>query len=342
MVQIAKLLPEYDCYFSQFYSDSKFVNWIVRRGWMDTTILAGKFRADSERILKENNMKLDYRGLKFDDEYDLSILCTDLIVPKKARKSGKVIWIQEGMVDRVTLGSRLVKLLGLPRYLAMGTSLNGSSDICDVYCCASEGYKDFFTKMGTSRDKLIVTGIPNYDDLIKYKNNNFEHKGYVMVATSDIRETFKKEDRIAFIKKCVDIANGRQLLFKFHPNEDFERGTAEIRSVAPEDTLIYTSGSTNEMIANAVELITQWSTVVYVGMAFDIPVHSYFNVGELRQLMPQQNGGSSAEKIAHIARAFMKYEGDKSQFVDHYQALCGQENVALQKGKNTILECPEF
>lgn len=341
MIQIANSMPDYDCYFSQFYSDSPITRFIDWMGWLDWTIMGGKIRENSENLLKENGYKLDYRGEELGNKYDLSILCTDLIVPKAAKKSGKVIWIQEGMIDPVTVWSKVVKFLKLPRAFTMGTSLNGSSNLCDVYCCASNGYADFFEKMGTDRKKLIVTGIPNYDNLIRFKDNDFPHKDYVMVATSDIRETKKKEDRVGFIKKCVKIANGRQLLFKLHPNENEVRAREEIRLNAPENTLVFASGDTNEMVANSVELITQYSTVVYVGMAFGIPIHSFFDVKELRRLMPDQNGGTSAQKIAHIANAFMEFEGDKKHFMAHYKAWCDKESVALQQGKNPILQCPK-
>ncbi|WP_198175186.1 hypothetical protein [Spirosoma telluris] len=92
-----------------------------------------------------------------------------------------------------------------------------------------------------------------------------------MVATSDIRETFRIDDRPAFIRKAVEQAKGRQLLFKLHPNEILERAEAEIRQHAPADTLVFQQGNTNEMIANCSELITQYSTVVYVGMALGSP-----------------------------------------------------------------------
>ncbi|MEI9935149.1 MAG: hypothetical protein WDM71_09950 [Ferruginibacter sp.] len=59
------------------------------------------------------------------------------------------------------------------------------------------------------------------------------------------------------------------MIFKLHPNEQEERAISEIKECAPESALIYTEGSTEHMIANCDELITQYSTVVYIGIALN-------------------------------------------------------------------------
>lgn len=330
MHQISEhLTDEYDCWFSQYYADSSLINWGVRQGWLDFTVLGGKFRADSEAYLRSHNLKLDYRAQL--QPYDLVVTCSDLIVTRAARTT-KSIWVQEGMIDPVTWLSKAVKALGLPRYFSIGTSLNGSSNLCDVYCAASEGYKSFFTKMGTDARKIFVTGIPNFDNIEQFTNNDFPYRDYVMVATSDIRETFRSEDRLAFLRQVVAQANGRRLLFKLHPNELFERAEAEIRQIAPADTLIFQEGSTNEMIANCAELITQYSTVVYVGIALGKPVSSYFDVDELRRLAPLQNEGTSAANIAQLCRDFLTFDGPRKDFVKSYTfepVWHGREHLSL-------------
>ena len=108
------------------------------------------------------------------------------------------------------------------------------------------------------------------------------------------------------IKDCVKIANGRPLIFKLHPNENIERATQEINKYAP-GALIYTSGNINYMIANCDALITQFSTTVYVGILFNKEVHSAFNIEELKLLMPIQNNGTSAEKIARIGEHLLGF-----------------------------------
>ena len=77
-------------------------------------------------------------------------------------------------------------------------------------------------------EKLVVTGIPNFDDFARFSDNDFPHHGYVLVCTSDGRETMMAVDRPALLERSVQIAAGRQLIFKLHPNENVERATREI------------------------------------------------------------------------------------------------------------------
>jgi hypothetical protein len=320
MHQISQHLTDYDCWFSQFFTDSLFLNAIIKyTPILNKTIFSGQFRENSEKYLQENGVNIDYQAKK--NKYDLVVYCTDLHIPKRLRTS-KLVWVQEGMTDKYNLFSKIVHALRLPPIILGNTSLNGSSNICDVYCAGSEGYKEQFAKLGTSAEKIIVTGIPNYDNVRQFFDNDFPYKNYVMVATTDMRETYRYENRPAFIRKAVKIANGRQLLFKFHPNENFDRAEAEIKKYAPAGTLIYRSGNTNHMIANCTELITQYSTVVYVGLALGKKVHSYFDINQLKKLAPIQNGGVSALNIANICRNILGYSAVEEQlyeyFVDDY------------------------
>jgi hypothetical protein len=225
------------------------------------------------------------------------------------------------MTDPITGWGRLTHRLGLPGYWAWNTAFNGGSNICDIYCAASPGYKEQFSRFGTDADKIIVTGIPNYDNAAALLDNDFPRRGYVMVATSDIRESFNnfgRDDRPAFIRECVRIAGDRPLLFKLHPNERKERAIAEIRQWAP-GADIYIEGNTEEMIANCDELITQYSTVVYIGIALGKKVHSYFDLDQLRKLAPIQNGGVSAFRIADVCRQYIEFEGRPAEFLRRYR-----------------------
>lgn len=332
MHQIADGLTEFDCWFSQVFTDSPLINFLIKKtSLLNGTILAGQFKQNSEKYLKAHGLQIDY-GAKL-NKYDLIVCCTDMIVPARVRNH-KTIWVQEGMTDRLTVMSRIVRALKLPPFLCGNTSLNGSTNVCDVYCAASNGYRDHFRTNGTNAVKLIVTGMPNYDNLKQFTKNDFPHRGYVMVATTDMRETFRYENRIAFIKEAVRIADGRRLLFKLHPNENAERAEREIRKYAPIDTLIYSSGNTNQMIANCCELITQYSTVVYTGIALGKKVHSWFNVDELKRLLPLQNGGISAKNIADVCRNYIMYTGNKHDFVAHYHI----SKLLLDKSPATLPE----
>lgn len=331
MHQISMQLPDYDCWFSQYFADSGLINFLIKNtSLLNSTILAGQFKENAERYLRDNNLKIDYQARL--NKYDLVVYCSDMIVPDRMRNN-KTIWVQEGMIDPMTFVSRIVKSLDLPIYLSGNTSLNGSTNICDIYCAASPGYKEHLSRMGTDAKKIVVTGIPNYDNLQKFTVNNFPYHNYVMVATTDMRETYRYENRRDFIKEAVRIARGRRLLFKLHPNENFERAQREIRQYAPADTLIFHSGNTNEMIANCDELITQYSTVVYVGIALGKKVHSWFDVDTLYKQMPVQNNGTSAANIAGICRSYIEFRGDKADFLKYFRyptvAEQEEEEVAL-------------
>jgi hypothetical protein len=314
MHQIASRLPEYDCYFSQLYSKHPIVRRFVRGGFLETTILSGEFKRKADAYLVQHHLRNDYARTIYGNDYDLAFLCTDLLVPKELRKI-KTIWVQEGMTDPVTTWGKWTHRLRLPPYFALNTAFNGCSNICDIYCAASEGYRQQFSRWGTEGSRVLVTGIPNYDNAAALLNNDFPLHGYVLVATSDVRETFRKDDRPAFIRHCVALAGERQLVFKLHPNEEKERAIGEIRQFAPSDAIIYTEGNTEHMIANCEELITQYSTVVYTGIALGKKVHSYFDVEQLKKLAPIQNGGDSAALIADVCRNYIEFKGTKDEFL---------------------------
>jgi hypothetical protein len=313
MHQIASLLPDYDCFFSQLYSKHPVVRAFKATGVLDSSILSGEFKRKADAYLESHGLRNDYARSIYGNGYDLALLCTDLLVTKELRKM-KTIWVQEGMTDPLTTWGKWVRRLGIPPVLAVNTAFNGSNNICDIYCAASAGYKAQFANRGTDPSRIFVTGIPNYDNAAVHLNNDFPHKGYVLVATSDIREAFGREDRPAFIRDCVRIAGERQLIVKLHPNENKERAIGEIRQWAP-SALVYTEGKTEHMIANCEELITQYSTVVYIGIALGKKVHSYFDVEQLKRLAPIQNGGVSAAAIAALCRRYIEFKGTKEEFL---------------------------
>lgn len=303
MHAISKHLEDFDCWFSHIFSDSSLINFIIRRtSLLYGTIFSEHKKNEAETYCNTNDLQIDYRALKHD--YDLILCCTDLILPKRILNN-RTLWVQEGMIDRFTVKSKIVKYLKLPAWACGDTSLNGAQNKCDIYCVASQGYKDYISRMGTNADKIIVTGIPNFDHADSYLENSFPFKGFVMVATSDIRETFRFENRIAFIQKAVRIANGRRLLFKLHPNELYSRAVIEIRKHTPANTLIFQDGNTGEMIANCHELITQYSSIVYIGMQLGKKVHSFFDLNDLHALMPIQNNGTSAQAIANVCHNYL-------------------------------------
>ncbi len=300
MHQIAGHLTDCDCFFTPYYGDG-FLDVLAKGGLLDFTILGGKARQSTVNYLQEKNLPIDYNGLL--GNYDVAVTCSDLIVPQNVRHIPLVL-VQEGMTDPENLIYRIVKFLKLPRYLA-STSTTGLSDAYDVFCVASEGYRDMFIRKGINPEKIAVTGIPNFDNCRRYLDNDFPHRNYVLVATSDCRETFKYENRKEFIAYARRIAGEQQLIFKLHPNENAERATREINEYAP-GALVFASGNTNHMIANCDVLITRFSSVVYVGLALGKQVYSEFKIDELQRQLPIQNGGTSAYRIAGVCRVLLE------------------------------------
>ena len=293
-------LQEYDHYFTPYYT-SGFNKLPLKLGLLNFSVLGGKLRKLTEDYIDEHGLNMDYEGKN--NNYNLIVTCSDLIVQKNI-KNKKVVLVQEGMTDPENIAYHIVKFLHLPRYYGGGTASTGLSNAYDVFCVASEGYKELFIKKGCKAEKIFVTGIPNFDNCERYLDNDFPHKNYVLVCTSDSRETYKTENRKKFILKSREIANGKQMIFKLHPNENVSRAEREIKKWAP-GSLILTSGNTNHMIANCDILITKYSSVVYVGMALGKEVHSLFNMDDLTKLKPMQNGGTSAKKIAGICKQFL-------------------------------------
>ena len=292
------LQDEFDCWFTPYYSDGLYNFVATHTRLTDFTVLGGgNFRRQTDAYLREHDLPVDYRGEA--REYDLYVTTTDLLVPRNLRDRPFIL-IQEGMTDPEGFMYHMVRWFRLPRFLA-STSTNGLSHQYRYFCVASAGYRDFFIRKGVRPEKLVVTGIPNFDNIAAVRHNDFPHRNYVLVATSDARETYKFDNRKKFLRRAVEIAAGRPMIFKLHPNEKFDRARREIREVVG-DVPIYTDGNIDHMIANCDALICQYSTVVYVGLALGKEVHSYFDLEMLKRLMPMQNGGASGGNIAQVCR----------------------------------------
>ncbi len=301
MHQISEELPEYDSYFAPYYPDGYgYIELVTNAGLLDMTILGGQAKKRTLNYLSKNKLNIDENGSHYN--YDLVYICSDLLIQKNIRDK-KIILVQEGMTDPENFIYYLVKNFRLPRWIA-STSVTGLSYAYDKFCVASEGYKELFINKGVNPDKLEITGIPNFDNCNEFLNNDFPYHGFVLVATSDMRETYKYENRRKFIKKAYKIADRRQIIFKLHPNENYKRATTEIEKYAP-GSIVFQKEKIEPMIANCDVLITRYSTVVYVGLALGKEVHSDFDLNELKKLLPIQNNGRSALNIAHVGRRLL-------------------------------------
>jgi hypothetical protein len=297
MHAVARELGELDAWFTPFYGDGV-VDALRRAGLIEMTIGGNKRRGWCLDYLARHRLAIDPHGAR--GGYDLVVTCSDLVVPKNARAS-RLVAVQEGILDRDGLAAAICRRLPfLPRWLA-GTALTGESFLYDRYCVASAGYRERLVARGADPAKVVVTGIPNFDDCERYRRNDFPHRGYVLVCTSDARETFQLDDRVRLVQRALRVASGRPLVFKLHPNEDAERATRELARLAPR-ALVFAHGSAEEMIANCDVLLTQWSSTAFVGVALGKEVHSDVPAEELRRLLPVQNGGTSARAIARVCR----------------------------------------
>ncbi len=264
MHQISRAFPSgaAEHFFTPCYVDGS-LEACRRRGLLDKTVAGRPWAEKCLEYLKRHQLRLDFGGRHH--QYDLVFCSQDLCVPKNIERS-TVVLVQEGMTDPEGLAFSLVRRFRwLPRWIAR-TAAMGLSDCYERFCVASQGYRELFARHGVRREKMVITGIPNFDDCGRYRRNSFPHRDYVLVCTSDTRETFKWDHPRAFLHWVIEIAGGRQLIFKLHPNERWDRSIREIREMVPH-ALVFTDGRAEEMIANCKVLVVQYSSLAYVGLA---------------------------------------------------------------------------
>lgn len=294
--KIALELSEHDCFFTPFYAEG-LIGSLAKTGLLKHSILGGAHLKATNKYIAAQNIPRDTGGNAH--PYDLVVTGTDLLVQRNIRNR-RLILVQEGITEPEDLIYGMVRQLNLPRWLA-NTAATGLSNAYDLFCVASPGYRDLFIRKGVKPQKIVVTGIPNFDNAATALRNDFPYHDYVLIATSSIRETGKYDDRIGFLRRAARIAASRQVLVKLHPNEEHNRATREIKSILP-DALIFTEGNINAMIANCAVLAAQVSSVVYTAIALGKEVYSYHDKAELERLAPIQNGGTSAARIADTCR----------------------------------------
>lgn len=299
MLAIGAHLQDCECAYTPFYADG----WLRRaadRGWADFTALGGPLRERTLQYLRAAGVSVDDRGEG--RSYDLVVLCTDLVVPRNVR-GRRVVLVQEGLTEPEGWWYHGVRYLGLPRVLA-NTAAFGLSDAYDVFCVASPGYREVFERKGVRPDKLIVTGIPTFDQVVALRHNDFPHRDYVLICTSNARETFKPDDRLGFLRRARELAAGRPVIVKLHPAERHDRATAEVRRILPE-ALVLVDGNTEHMVANAAMVLTQYSTVALTAAALGTSVYSYLDPEMVRRVLPANPDGQSARRIAAVCRALL-------------------------------------
>jgi hypothetical protein len=299
--RVAAELLEVEAWFSPYYGDYG-IDLLRRAGLIEGTIGGNKLRGRCLRYLLEQGLPTDDGGRRAG--YDLVVTCSDVVVPKNIR-TAPLVAVQEGILDPDGFGWELVRHFprAMPRWLA-GTAATGLSGLYERFCVASEGYRDLFAERGAPLERLVVTGIPNFDDCESFRNSDFPRRGYVLVCTSDTRETYKFDSRTRFLRWAQGVIGDRPTIFKLHPNESATRSTREILRFFP-NAEVFASGPTEAMIANSDALVTQFSSTVFVGLALGKEVHSYHSTEVLTRLMPEQNR-SAARRIAAVCREVLE------------------------------------
>src|SRR5690554_1739141 len=86
MHKVSKQLPAYESWFSPYYADG-FVGKLAQTHLLDFSVLGGQFRERTIQYLKENNLNIDFGGVR--NNYDLVFTCSDLVVPENILKDRK-------------------------------------------------------------------------------------------------------------------------------------------------------------------------------------------------------------------------------------------------------------
>src|SRR5262249_39741091 len=159
-----------------FYCDGG-LGLLLRAGLLRRTVLDGPMRRLTEDYLRGQRLPMDPGGNA--GPYDLVVTSSDLVIQKNIR-GHRIVLIQEGMTDPENAFPSLVRRFHLPRWLA-SPSTAGLSLAYERFCVASQGYRDFFVARGVPAERIAVTGIPNFDNCAAFLDNDFPHRGYVLV-----------------------------------------------------------------------------------------------------------------------------------------------------------------
>ena len=63
MHQVANELSEYDCWFSQMFSDAPIARYLIKNtSLVDTTIVGNTIRKKAESYLRERHLNIDYEA----------------------------------------------------------------------------------------------------------------------------------------------------------------------------------------------------------------------------------------------------------------------------------------
>jgi len=199
MHKIAQNLGDYNCYFTPYYADG-IEDPSAHLGLLNFTVLGGRHKQETTAYLANNRWPADYRGKS--RNYDLVVTCSDLII-QKIFAANDWRWFRKASQNQKAWSTNWSGASISPVIWQIQPQ---TSNAYDIFCVASQGYREHFIKKGVRPEKIAVSGIPDFDDLSKFYENNFSLHDYVLVATSPLRESRRRDDRMAFLQRCVQIA----------------------------------------------------------------------------------------------------------------------------------------
>lgn len=293
--KISEHLQPCDCFFSPYFYSDTIISVFRKWGLTQSSTLGSRMQKITIDYLTNNDLQMDIGGRTH--KYDLAIILTDIMDSSNLKNVKKVL-VQEGLIIPEGLKYFFVKTLPIPLWL-LNANAAGLSNDYDYFCVASKGYYDEFVKQGIDRNKLVVTGIPNFDNIVnEHSNKKFEIHDFILLATHCHREDFEFENRKKLLHKTRELANGRQIVVKLHPRENFNRAIKEIHRYLP-NARVFTDGDTEAMIANCEIFITSFSSTIFTALLLGKEVHCNISLDRVKKLAPLQNG-QAARNIANI------------------------------------------
>lgn len=297
--QVAKELPrDIESWFSPYYFVRSPFFWLAYRAGLLEHTFGQSIQQKLFSYLRQNQLMIDYRGKR--GPYDLVVMGVDQFIPANiAGSHQKKLLIQEGLIWPQGWRHRLAGLPFVPRFVANSNAMGLSLDY-EVFCVASEGYFEWFAETGIPRERMVVTGIPNFDRIAEdAAGRHFEHSNHLLFATHCLREDLEREARRALLLKAQALADGRKVIVKLHPREDHKRRRREVEKWLPE-ALVYEDGDTRAMIAQCDVFMTTFSSTVFDAMVLGKRIgHCDLDMERLWSVLPLQHG-RAAKNIADI------------------------------------------
>lgn len=302
MHQVAlRLQFNYNCLFISLLPEGVFLEKLDSFGLLNSTSLGSESTHLKNTLKYLKDRKIN--PVESDVERILTVLGQDIYVPQSVIDSNSSLYIiQEGNIQEQDIRYKIVKLFGLPLYLA-DTATAGESGLYDLYFVASQGVKQDMVSRGADTEKIIAEGIPNFDNYAELTDQEYPYKDSVFVATSPLRETFAVffggKKRAKLLQEAYQRAKelDAPLIIKLHPFENQNRTKKEIKEHAPDAKIVTDSAEYHAV--NCRVLFTETSTVTLAGLLDNNKeIHSMLNLDRLRNHFPIQNNGESACIIA--------------------------------------------